>query len=229
MIIRFYFKAHKDKVNSIFIPSIDSDSSKIFLKLMLVRSRTWSLSSTTSVLDQDYPELWKPYKKLLSPLNFLESKLPLAFQNVIMKTSRLPLVVFTFCLILVSCGKSGHEDQHDHTAEKTNNENELYDEVMKLHDEGMARMDEMYKLKEELKDQIASTPQLVEEKKKDIEAKILKLDSAQKGMMVWMRNFHPEIDSLDAEAYNKYLEAEMEKVQKVKDDIFDAIARARQE
>jgi hypothetical protein len=144
-----------------------------------------------------------------------------------MKKDLLRIIIFMLCITLVSCGKSGQE-RHDEEA-KENPEQGLYDDVMKLHDEGMAKMDEIYKLKEELKQQIASAPELVEEKKKDIEAKIVKLDSAQKGMMVWMRSFNPNVDSLDEHEYHKYLESEMEKVKKVKDDIFDAIARARQE
>lgn len=145
-----------------------------------------------------------------------------------MKKNLLWLSTLALFIALVGCSKSGHENDHQEES-KENPDQALYDEVMKLHDEGMAKMDEIYQLKEELKEQIASAPALVEEKKKDIEAKISKLDSAQKGMMVWMRSFNPDLDSLDGQAYRKYLESEMEKVKKVKDDIFDAIARARQE
>jgi hypothetical protein len=100
---------------------------------------------------------------------------------------------------------------------------------MKIHDEAMMKMDEIVKLQRELKDKISSAPELVEEQRKEIEGKISKLDSARRGMMDWMHEFHPETDSLDEQAYRQYLESEMEKVQKVKDDIFDAIARAREE
>jgi len=144
-----------------------------------------------------------------------------------MKKDLIQLVVFTLCVTLFSCGKSG--DEHHKNKTEKNPEQGLYDDVMKLHDEGMAKMDEIYQLKEELKEQIASAPELVEEKKKEIEAKIAKLDSAQRGMMVWMRSFNPDVESLGEQGYHNYLESEMEKVKKVKDDIFDAIARARQE
>lgn len=139
--------------------------------------------------------------------------------------------VFSLTLLLISCGKSGHDEHHDHAASDPEDDENgaLYEEVMKLHDEGMARMDEIYKLKKELTDKIASAPDLVEEKRKAIERKISSLDSASRGMMQWMRSFHPETDSLDDEGYRKYLESEMEKVKKVKDDIMDAIARAKEE
>lgn len=141
------------------------------------------------------------------------------------------LFVFGLTFLLVSCGKSGHDEHHDHAADDPEEDKNgaLYEEVMKLHDEGMARMDEIYRLKKELTDKIASTPDLVKEKRKEIEEKISKLDSASRGMMQWMRSFHPETDSLDDEGYRKYLESEMEKVKKVKDDIMDAIARAKEE
>ena len=142
-------------------------------------------------------------------------------------------VVICLSFALINCGgKSGHDENHDHTAGDAAEEDSngaLYEEVMKLHDEGMGKMDEMYKLKEELKNKIASAPELVEEKRKELEDKISGLDSASKGMMQWMRNFHPETDSLDEQGYREYLESEMEKVKKVKDDILDAIARAKEE
>ena len=101
----------------------------------------------------------------------------------------------------------------------------LYDEVMKIHDEVMPKMNDLYKMKEELKNQIANTPGMVEEKKKEIEATIAKLDSASESMMVWMRNFNPLPDSLGEEQAREYLENEMEKVKKVKEDILEALEK----
>jgi hypothetical protein len=141
------------------------------------------------------------------------------------------LIALVPVFALVSCGRSGH-DHHDHGMSEAAEEDStglLYEEVMKIHDEAMLKMDEIVKLQRELKDKIASAPDLVEEKKKKIEDKISKLDSARRGMMDWMHEFHPETDSLDEQAYREYMELEMEKVKKVKEDIFDAIARAREE
>jgi len=144
-----------------------------------------------------------------------------------MKKVLILLLIVGLPSIMIRCGKT---DKHDHDeAQEADSSSALYDEVMKLHDEGMARMDEIHRLKEDLKNKIESAPELVEEKRKDIEAKIAKLDSASRGMMAWMRNFHPEADTLDDETYQEYLESEMERVKKVKDDILDAIARAKEE
>jgi len=103
----------------------------------------------------------------------------------------------------------------------------LYDEVMKIHDEVMPKMNDVYTLKEELKKEIANTPGMAAEKKKEIEQTISKLDSASEGMMVWMRNFNPLPDSLGEEQAREYLENEMEKVKKVKEDIQEALEKAK--
>jgi hypothetical protein len=90
-------------------------------------------------------------------------------------------------------------------------------------------MNEIYSLKEELKEKITDTPGLVAGKQKEIENTIIQLDSASRAMMVWMRNFHLENDTLDATGYRDYLKSELEKVKKVRDDIYAALERAREE
>ncbi len=104
---------------------------------------------------------------------------------------------------------------------------ELYDEVMKVHDEVMPKMNDIYKLKEDLKKQIASPSDIGEEKKKKIESTIVELDSAGESMMVWMRNFNPLPDSLGEDKAREYLENEREKVNKVKDDMLKVIDEAK--
>jgi hypothetical protein len=112
--------------------------------------------------------------------------------------------------------------------EKSQDNQALYDDVMEVHDEVMPKMNDIYKLKEELKKQIADSPSLVDEKKKAIESAILKLDSASERMMVWMRNFNPLPDSLGEEKARGYLEEQQEEIKKVKDDMLKAIEEAEQ-
>ena len=140
------------------------------------------------------------------------------------------LILAVVCFAL-GCGKSGEQETtHDHgPAPAGLEEGALYDEVMKLHDEGMEKMDEMYALKQELMKKIEATPDLLQEKQAELESKISQLDSASRAMMVWMRNFHPENDTLDTQGYRNYLESELEKVKKVRDDIFAAVERAKKE
>lgn len=139
------------------------------------------------------------------------------------------LLVIVFVLAW-GCGqKPQNHSAHDHiTSDTTETEGNqaLYDEVMKVHDEVMPKMNDIYKLKEELKNKISSTPEMVAEKKKEIEETISKLDSASEGMMIWMRNFNPLPDSLGEEQAREYLENEMQKVKKVKEDILDALEKA---
>ena len=132
--------------------------------------------------------------------------------------------------VALGCGQKSNHENHDagHDMEEGGNQ-ALYDEVMKVHDEVMPKMNDIYKLKEKLKDKIAQTPDMVEEKKEDIEATITRLDSASEGMMVWMRNFNPLPDSAGVEEARDYLESEMEKIKKVKEDVRKALEEAEAE
>lgn len=147
-----------------------------------------------------------------------------------MKTILTKVLLVMVFVITWSCGQKSHDhdehNQRDGDAIEEGGNQVLYDEVMKVHDEVMPKMNDIYKLKEELKNQIANTPNIAEEKKKEIEATILKLDSASEGMMVWMRNFNPLPDSLGEEQAKEYLENEMEKVKKVREDVVEALEKA---
>jgi hypothetical protein len=135
-------------------------------------------------------------------------------------------------LITVSCGRTSSEHDghnHDHGDGATGDDENaaLYDNVMKVHDEVMPKMNDIEKLKEELRNRIVNSPDLVEEKKREIETMIARLDSAGEGMMIWMRKFDPPADSLGAEAMQDYLKSEMEKIKKVREDILVALEEAK--
>ncbi len=137
----------------------------------------------------------------------------------------LSVSIFSIALLSASCGNKSEHDGHDHgdAATTGNITDALYDEVMKVHDEVMPKMDDVYKLQQELKKQIADSPTMVEEKRKELEAKIANLEEASKSMMVWMREFNPPADSLGEEIMREYLESEMEKVKKVKESINEVL------
>lgn len=99
----------------------------------------------------------------------------------------------------------------------------LYNEVMKIHDEAMARMDEMYRIKRELQQQIKQDPALTAEKRNAMEKRIVELDSASESMMAWMRTFKPLPDTADEEEAKKYLDSEMVRVKKVRERILRAL------
>ena len=119
-----------------------------------------------------------------------------------------------------------HDEHHHHNEEATGNK-ALYDEVMKVHNEVMPKMDDIYKLKGQLKKKISETPGMPAEKKTAIESAIVKLDSASEGMMIWMRKFTPPSDSTSEEKEKEYLEDQKVKVQKVKEDMLKAIDNAK--
>ncbi|MBT1703864.1 hypothetical protein [Chryseosolibacter indicus] len=133
--------------------------------------------------------------------------------------------------ILAACQQKSHEKDHGHDAhaedgiQETENQ-ALYNEVMKIHDEVMPKMEDIHRKKEALKNRIAENASMPEDQKQKIEATIAKLDSAGEGMMVWMRQFNPIPDSAGEEKAREYLETEMEKVKKVREDILQALKQA---
>ncbi len=146
-----------------------------------------------------------------------------------MKTLISKYLLLATLALLWGCGQKSSSEDHDHdggpNAEEGGNQ-ALYDEVMKVHDEVMPKMNDIYKLKEQLKDKIANTPDMVAEKKQQIESTISRLDSASEAMMVWMRNFNPLPDSIGEQEASDYLESEMEKIKKVSEDVRKALEDA---
>jgi hypothetical protein len=138
--------------------------------------------------------------------------------------------LFLISVIFFGCKPKAH-DEHEHDADakdvvETKGNQELYDEVMKIHDEVMPKMNDIHKLKMELKEKLAKAPKLTAADKMKIDLMIAKLDSAGESMMIWMREFQPVPDSLGEEKAKQYLESEMEKVKKVRERIQETLKEA---
>lgn len=148
-----------------------------------------------------------------------------------MKTITLKLSILLLTFIAIGCGQKSHDHEHMHGAGEalTSSANEaLLNEVDKLHSELMMQMEDIYKHKEELKNKLNSTPGLADDEKQQIDNAIAKLDSADRSMMDWMHNFKPPVDSIvGEEKAREYLENEMEKVKKLKEDINEALEGAK--
>jgi len=130
----------------------------------------------------------------------------------------------------MSCGQKqqGEVHHHDTDSELQDGGNAtLHKEVMDVHNEVMPKMDEIFKMKESLKNKVASTPTMSAESKKTMEATISQLDSAGEGMMIWMRKFNPPPDSTGREEAKTYLENEMIKIKKVRQDILAALEKGK--
>jgi hypothetical protein len=143
------------------------------------------------------------------------------------------IAVKTLSLIIVvalwSCGNKSKEHEHGHEHEGTDvvsGNQELYNEVMKIHDEVMPKMDDIRAFKSKLKERLDKSQDLTQTERIQIDAMIAKLDSAGEGMMIWMREFRPLPDSLGEEKAREYLENEMERVKRVRENINSALEQA---
>jgi hypothetical protein len=133
-------------------------------------------------------------------------------------------------LLLLGCSRTSDHPMKDQEPTDANPVQILYDQAWRAHDEVMPKMDEIMKLKRLLQEKISSTPDMVVERKKDLERIISNLDSANREMMNWMHRMHefnPKQDSLDLETAREYLETEMEKIKKVNELMDEAIEKAR--
>ncbi len=135
----------------------------------------------------------------------------------------------------MSCSKSGDHSSMNHDADQSQEEGPnqtLYNQLMDVHDEVMPKMDDIMKLKRTLQEQIANSPDMLIERKQELEHVISNLDSASNEMMNWMHRMHefnPLADSVDQEKARDYLESEMEEIKKVKELINESIEKAKAE
>lgn len=130
------------------------------------------------------------------------------------------LLLISCFAIVMACQKQSHDEDHANTEVSANQE--LYDEVMRIHDEVMPKMDDIYKLKTAKKTRLAM-PGLPEQERQKIQNDIARLDSASEGMMVWMREFDPIPDSAGEDKARAYLQEELRKVKEVREDILEAL------
>src|SRR6218665_886472 len=83
-----------------------------------------------------------------------------------MKNLLLKTFMFALALSLAACGQKSHDHEghdhdhdHDHSHEAASSPNEtLQEEVMKVHDEVMPKMNDIYKIKQELKKKLEEAP-----------------------------------------------------------------------
>jgi hypothetical protein len=146
---------------------------------------------------------------------------------------RLTALILSVAVIAFSCKQKTEEHDHDHNPEapdaiEQSANQMLYDEVMKIHDDVMPKLNDIHTQKQKLQQSLVSDPKMADEKKQAINSRISKLDSASEGMMEWMRKFAPIPDSLGEEKAREYLENEMVKVKKVREDILQALKEAEQ-
>ena len=147
-----------------------------------------------------------------------------------MKITAKYLSLALFLILIAGCGKSSQHAHLEQEESPSNNANQaLYDQVMDIHNEVMPKSDEIYQLKKEIQDKISSSPNLIADKKKQLEQIIAELDSADHSMLDWMHKFKPLPDSANQELAREYLENQMERIKGVRELINGSVQKAKDE
>ena len=135
-----------------------------------------------------------------------------------MKSFKYTILILT--ALFYSCGNN----------QKNNNEkleNDLYVEVMGIHDVVMPKMSTLFSLESQLKDKILaldSTDTIDLEKIRILENQISALEEADEFMMEWMRNFQADQESWPHDSVMSYLVKEKESISLVRDQMLKVIS-----
>lgn len=135
-----------------------------------------------------------------------------------------PTITLVCALLMVASACNQKKDDHHHTDDEVSSSgNEaLYDEVMAVHDEVMPKMNDLHKAKTSLQTRL-ELPGVADDEKQEIQQKIARIDSASESMMVWMRQFQPVSESAGEDSARAYLEKELVKVKKVRENIYQTL------
>lgn len=143
------------------------------------------------------------------------------------------ILFYSAILILVfACGNSNEteagKDQTENSV--TEIENNLWDEVMVVHDEVMPKMSAINKLTGRIKDQLQNNEELEENLKAKMEVILQDLQKSDEGMWDWMHNLKQLgklRESLDHQGIVDYLKEEKVKIAKVKEDMLTSIEKGQ--
>ena len=141
------------------------------------------------------------------------------------------LSVLFALVILASCaGNSSDERKNGYSDVPKNPEDSLFQDVMDLHDQAMAKIGKVKGSREQLEAKIDSLDKVKSSEKESLTKKYAEisreLKQADDKMDTWMHDF--SIDTLQDDAKRRiaYLESEKSKVSAVKDEIMSALSKA---
>jgi hypothetical protein len=136
-------------------------------------------------------------------------------------------LIFAICLTSVFACENKKAEVEGDAPQETEKVSALRKEVIAVHDEAMPLMTEIYQSKNRLKDKLnAGKPSA--EQKKQIEDVMSRLDSANQGMRVWMREFSDvKTTGIGEDEALANLRKELDKITKVKNDMVSSAAAAR--
>jgi hypothetical protein len=137
------------------------------------------------------------------------------------------LQVVLLLFVLEGCEKK-HSEEEVQQPEETAAVSALKQKVIAIHDEAMPLIGEIYQRKKSLTEKSTSDKSLSEEKKRELQNAVQQLDSADKGMRVWMRQFSevkttglPEAEILEN------LKKELDKISALKAEMTKAIDNSK--
>lgn len=113
--------------------------------------------------------------------------------------------------IITSCSEKPKQD---------NSSDALFDKVMKVHDDAMEQMPELYKNRKFIKDSLINVDSAF------IKENIAAIDSADEAMGKWMSAFNSSWQTMAKEEQEKYLNSELEKATTMSKLINDAITKS---
>ena len=133
--------------------------------------------------------------------------------------------IYLLSLILLFCLNSCGDGQQNQNEGEVSQE-ELYDEVMAVHDEVMPRMGDLMNYQSQLKGKIDSLPEGQAEETESLQSVVDELEEAHDAMMGWMRNFNRDYEGMTEEEVMEYLRQEKEKIEEVKEKMNSALQEA---
>ncbi len=125
------------------------------------------------------------------------------------------LSIFAFSLLLFACGSKAEEIK------------KLSDEVLKIHDDVMPKMQDIAKLQKEFT--AIPDSSLDSLSKVNIAAELEKLNTADENMMQWMRDYNGPAEGADDAQKITYYKTELDKINAVKVETETAIDNAKKE
>jgi len=130
--------------------------------------------------------------------------------------------ILILTIIITGCGLNQEE-------KNKKLQQDLYDEVMVMHDEVMPKISNILSLEKDLEGGITELDSLdpnYSEQVKILKNQIARLQQADESMMQWMRNFEVNQEGWPHDSIMSYLSKEKERISEVRDQMLGAIKGA---
>lgn len=145
---------------------------------------------------------------------------------------KIVFALIIFSGLIYACGDSAQKSSKDSkfSQEQLSEQQKLWDELMAVHDEVMPKISTIHKLSRQLRNYQETTTNLSAATNVSINETVKMLDDADESMFSWMNNLRqlkPLQDTEKHEDILTYLKAEQKKMDKVKTDMLNSIAKGK--